>query len=194
MSFADELRNAPAERERAEKQRQQQELNQQKSDWLAMVNEWYKYIKAACKRAAEDGLTSRTVYFEFFVRDLDEAYGSAPDWLASVDSRIRTSLNPLHPEMLQICLTKEDAEDIETIIRKRFELEGLSTEFQRKEYKKYKYERVFVKRSDGERAAASILNSILPSNTFGLKEDEGSYKNKTKLEGYRYGLSVTVSW
>ena len=194
MSFADELRNAPAERERAEEQKRQEELNQQKSDWLSVVNEWYKYIKEDCKKAAEDGRTSRTVSFESFVQNLDEVYGPAPGWFVRVDSRIRASLNPLHPEMLQICLTKEDAEDIETIIRKRFELEGLSTEFQKKEYKKYKYERVFVKRSDGERAAASILNSILPSNTFGLKEDEGSYKNKTKLEGYRYGLSVTVSW
>lgn len=117
-----------------------------------------------------------------------------PEWLNRVNSRIRYCLNPKFPDRIQICLSDEDATDIEATIQKRFEEDGVLVEFTRKEYQKYRLERVLVKRSEGERVAASILNTLFPLNQAGLKEDKGSYQNRKQSDGFRYGLSITITW
>lgn len=197
MSFADELRNAPNERKKEEDQKRQLELEQQRKDWQFAIEKWYKYIKGNCKKDASNGYTSYTGSFENFINGLDQTTKSSGDplsWLENVRPRICYQLDSKYPDRVQVCLSEEDVADIEDTIKKLLEADGLIVEFQRREYKKYKYERVFVEHSEGERVAASILNSIFPSNTLGLRGSKGSYQNQRKSDGLRYGISVTVSW
>lgn len=173
MSFADELRNAPEERKKEEERQRQLALEREKRDWQALITEWYKYLKTACKKCASGNQTSYTGTFEDFIKEADRASGSSerlPDWLDRVNSRIRYQLNPSYPDRIQVCLSEEDVADIEATIQERLEADGVLVEFTRKEYQKYRLERVFVERSEGERVAASILNTLFPLNTIGLKE------------------------
>lgn len=178
MSFADELRKAPeAAQRRVEEKREKA--------WNDFAKRWYDIIKQRCRYAAEQGSTSS--YFKFCT------YAETVDEDAELYQRITCRLNPRH-EYITFCLSLEDADDLAAKIEKWAKCDGLTVNVRKKEHQKYRLKSVYVERSNKERVAASILNSLFPSNQLNLSEDEGEYKFKKVEDGYKYSLEISVSW
>ena len=191
MSFADELRNAPAEQAR-------KDLQQKNEDWTRLIDFLYNYLKNDCKITALNNESSCIFYFSDGIRRVERMaetseYGTIREWWSRISPRVCCCLSP-NSEIVTNCLSLEDVDALEKDLQKRTTKDGLSIKFERKELQKYKLDMVYVKRSESERLVAGILNSIFPSNTAGLKDDDGEYKQRKVKDGFRYDLMAMVSW
>lgn len=193
MSFADELRQAPDKKKREEERQRQLQIEQQEKDLKRLASEWNKYIHEACKRTAEEEKSSYSSEFSRFIECMEKTFKSdhqTSDWWKRVDPRIHYTLNP-KSDRETICLNKEDIENLESIIKGRLEMDGLSVNTEIREYQSYQIEYVYVKRSDTARAINSLFNLL--TDGFDLDE-EGEYKPRRVAGEVRYGLTVSVSW
>lgn len=187
MSFADQLRQAPDEQKKKEERLK-------KADFDRLIDGWYKSLKEGCMRVAKSGGTSYCNDLSSYV----EALKNEPcydGWWNRIKPRVCCELSPSRESGSEyeeekrrygdVCVTKEDADYIELTLKKKFEDDGLNVQFKIKEKTKYKLTSVYVKFSDGDRLFRSIFND---------DDREGTYKTRRVEDGYRYQISISVSW
>ncbi len=186
MNFADQLRKAPdEEKKRIEKERQ--------DNFNQFINGWCDRLKLSCMSAAKAGRTQIRSELRYYVDEIqreNEYASSAKQWWKQIKARVVCCLNP-KSSLETVCVTKEDAEYIESAVKRKLESEGLTVTFERKAKQKYRMESVYVKRSDSERLANSFFNVFLDAD---LDDSEGSYKRHKVEDGYMYELIVDVRW
>ena len=66
MSFADELRNAPARKKKDEEEQRKRIEQQRKRDWDQFIDLWYGFIKKRCIQQAESESNSLQFNIELF--------------------------------------------------------------------------------------------------------------------------------
>lgn len=183
MSFADQLRSAPDEKKAREEKQRKEEEKQRKDDFDKLIDAWYQHVKRYCMSAAEQGKTSTSSNLDYFVKDL-ETLPDKSGWLARIKPRITYRLRPKH-DTITVCFTQEDAQYIKEEITKKLEKDGLAVNVSISQTEKFRLEEVYAEYSPGER----LLNAFFNSD-----DSEGKYRTKEVSDGFRYKVSVGVTW
>lgn len=197
MSFADELRKAP-------ENKQQREKEQLENDWNKIENMFTDYIKKVCKCVAELGENKCVITLESCVGYIEEEYTSqySEGWDSEKIVEIefddsnegiawmhmrnkffyyiceeKSSLP--YPDMMG--MSKKDAEDFSNKIKKCLVKEGLKVEsFIKKDYYKVHYVSKYIKHT-------SKLEQILTGT-------DGHYEEKEVMDEEMYRFYLDISW
>ena len=193
MSFADELRNAPARKKKDEEEQRKRIEQQRKRDWDQFIDLWYGFIKKRCIQQAESESNSCSLTLSYFVKyDLEKNLKNQneEEWYQRIRPRFEYQLNP-KSEYITVCVSEEDVSRLIDCLESKFREDGLKADIKKKELQKYKIDFVWVERSKGERITNGIFNLVFNEC---LDESEGSYKEKRVKDGFRYDVDITVSW
>lgn len=187
MTFADELRNAPEEKLK-------EELAQREKDWEFLIDLFYKYIKAECKRCAEWNHNYARIAFYEFTSKMNDGTGLSFKE-AEIWERLKGRVHAIPQSDTFASFTKADVNDVnEQIVHLLVENDGLTVHPTIEEFMTYRQETKYVKRSEKARSTASFINTLFPLNTMNLSEDEGYYKTVRVEDGYRYRLEYSIEW